>query len=39
MVTLSPIRFQGATDEGIQVSWSDLSTGAKIFWCVRYKEV
>ena len=39
MVTLSPIRFQGATDEGIQISWSGLSTGAKIFWCVRYKEV
>ena len=39
MVTLSPIRFQGATNESLQISWSGLSTGAKIFWCVRYKEV
>ncbi len=39
MVTLSPIHFQGATDESIQISWSGLSTGAKIFWCIRYKEV
>ena len=39
MVTLQQIHFQGATDEGIQISWSGLSTGAKIFWCIRYKEV
>ena len=39
MVTLSPIRFTGAVDEALQISWSDLSTGAKIFWCVRYKEL
>ena len=39
MVTLHEIRFQGATNESLQISWSDLSTGAKIFWCVRYKEV
>ena len=38
-VTLSPIRFQGATDESIQISWSGLSADAKIFWCIRYKEV
>ena len=39
MVTLSPIRFRGAVDEPLQISWNGLSTGAKIFWCVRYKEV
>ena len=39
MVTLPQIRFQGATNESIQISWSGLSTGAKIFWCIRYKEV
>ena len=39
MVTLSPIRFQGATNESLQISWSGLSSGAKIFWCVRYKEL
>ena len=38
-VALQQIRFQGATNESIQISWSGLSTGAKIFWCVRYKEV
>jgi len=39
MVTLHEIRFQGAVDEPLQISWSGLDTGAKIFWCVRYKEV
>ena len=39
MVTLQEIHFQGATDESIQISWSGLSTGAKIFWAIRYKEV
>ena len=39
MVTLHEIHFQGAVDEGIQISWSGLSSGAKIFWAIRYKEV
>lgn len=39
MVTLHEIHFQGAADEGIQISWSGLSSGAKIFWAIRYKEV
>jgi len=39
MVTLHEIHFQGATNESIQISWSGLSTGAKIFWAIRYKEV
>ena len=39
MVTLHEIHFQGATNEGIQISWSGLDTGAKIFWAIRYKEV
>lgn len=39
MVTLQQIPFQGATNEAIQISWSDLSTNAKIFWAIRYKEI
>ena len=39
MVTLDEIHFQGAVDEGIQINWSGLDTGAKIFWAIRYKEV
>ena len=38
-VTLQEIHFQGAADESIQISWTGLTTGAKIFWCIRYKEV
>ena len=38
-VTLQPIHLQGATDESIQISWTGLSTGAKIFYAIRYKEV
>ena len=38
-VTLQQIRFQGAADESIHVSWTGLSTGAKIFYAIRYKEV
>jgi len=39
MVTLQEIHFQGATDEPIEIRWSGLSAGAKIFWVIRYKEV
>jgi len=39
MVTLQAARFQGGTNEGIQISWSGLDAGAKIFWVIRYKEV
>jgi len=37
-IALSEIRFMGQVNEAIQISWSGLSTGAKIFWCIRYKE-
>jgi len=39
MVTLQQIRFTGAKNEPIKIYWSGLSTGAKIFYCIRYKEV
>jgi len=39
MVTLSPVRFTGQTNEPIQISWSGLSTDAKIFYVIRYKEI
>jgi len=39
MVTLHLVRFTGAVDEPIEISWSGLSTGAKIFYVIRYKEV
>ena len=39
MVTLSPVHFTGGTNESIQISWSGLSSGAKIFYVIRYKEV
>jgi len=29
----------GDTDEPLQIEWSGLSTGAKIFYAIRYKEV
>ncbi len=39
MVTLQQIRFVGAKNEPIKAYWSGVSTGAKIFYCIRYKEV
>jgi len=39
MVTLEQVRFQGDIDEPIQVSWTGVDNGAKIFWFTRYKEV
>ena len=33
------VRFVGATDESLQVEWSGLDTGAKIFVIVVYREV
>jgi len=39
MVTLSPVRFQGKTNEPIQISWSSLSPNSKIFYIIRYKEI
>jgi len=38
-VTLQDIHVVGATDESIEISWNGLSTGAKIFYAIRYKEV
>jgi len=38
MVTLDSIRITGATNEGIEISWSGTDTGAKIFYVIRYKE-
>jgi len=39
MVALDSIRITGGVDEPVQVSWSGLDTGAKIFYVIRYKEV
>jgi len=39
MVTLRGIPMTGQTNEPIQISWSGLDTGAKIFYVIRYKEV
>ena len=38
-VTLGLIHLTGDVDEPIKIAWSGLSTGAKIFYTVRYKEV
>ena len=38
-VDLPMVRFTGAIDEGIEISWSGLGTGAKIFYIIRYKEI
>jgi len=37
--SLPSVRFTGDTNEPLQVEWSGLSTGAKIFVVVRYKEI
>ena len=39
MVTLKDIRITGQANESVQISWSGLDTGAKIFYVIRYKEV
>ncbi|RLF21188.1 MAG: hypothetical protein DRN15_11570 [Thermoprotei archaeon] len=39
MVSLDKVRFTGTVDEVIVMSWTGLSTGAKIYWVVRYKEI
>lgn len=37
--TLPKVKFTGAVGEALQVNWSGLSTGAKIFVIVVYREV
>ena len=37
--SMPKVKFVGNTDERLQVSWSGLSTGAKIFIVVVYREV
>ena len=39
MVTLKDIRITGQANESIQINWSGIDTGAKIFYVIRYKEV
>jgi len=39
LIPLDSIRKTGAKDEAVVVDWSDLDTGAKIFYSLRYKEV
>ena len=39
LVALDSIRKTGAKDEAVVVDWSGLSTGAKIYYSLRYKEV
>lgn len=38
-VSLPKVKFDGDVDEALQLEWSSLSTGAKIFYIVVYKEV
>ena len=38
-VSLPEVKFEGNVDESIQISWSGVSSGAKIFWVIKYKEV
>ena len=38
-VDLAKIKFTGDVDEALVLEWSGLSTGAKIFYIVVYKEV
>lgn len=37
--SMPKVKFVGDTDESLQVSWSGLDTGAKIFVVVVYREV
>ena len=37
--SLPEVKFEGDVDESIQISWSGVSSGAKIFWVIKYKEV
>jgi len=39
LITLDAVHLTGATDEAVEIAWSDLDTGAKIFYSIRYKEV
>jgi len=39
MITLDSVRITGDVDEPVQIAWSGLDTGAKIFYVIRYKEV
>ena len=39
MVTLQEIRITGQTNDSIQVSWTGIDTGSKIFYAIRYKEI
>jgi len=38
MVRLDSVKLTGQTDESVQISWTGLDTGAKIFYVIRYKE-
>jgi len=38
-LTLPEVRIDGDVDEGIVITWSDVSVGSKIFYVIRYKEI
>ena len=39
MVVLDSVRIEGDTNEPVVIEWSGLSSGSKIFYVIRYKEV
>ena len=38
-IDMPKVRFQGDVNDSLQVNWSGLSTGAKIFYVIAYKIV
>ena len=39
VLELGAVRLVGDVNEEIEISWSGLSSGSKIFYVIRYKEV
>jgi len=38
-IRLDSVKIDGEKDEPIEITWSGLSTGAKIFYAIRYKII
>ena len=39
LVTLQSIKVTGQVNESVQITWTGLDNGAKIFYALRYKEI
>jgi len=37
-ISVSNVNFEGAVNEAIQIEWSGVTSGAKIFYALSYKE-